>query len=310
METESPGKVVRIRTLLFAGCLVASLWSPPARAADLKPETVRAFDHYIELLETRMDGDLRDGNFLYIDRLPSDTRRQLYSQIRHGDPYINQLAMQENGAPVPIPSGLIHHWIGIAFMPGATYSQALSLLLDFDKQAEIYKPDVQKSKLLETNGNRSKVYLQYLKKSLVTVVLNANFDSEYLPLNPSRGEIRSYSTRIAELQDPGESTEKELPVGKDHGYLWRLNSYWRIEEKDGGVYVQIESVALSRRVPTVIAWLINPIVRNLSKAVVRNLLSSTCKAVHEDAAQKRNSAASEAQSCTLPPDPQSTTDPK
>lgn len=298
------GKIVRIRILLLAGCLAASLLPSPTYAADLKPETVRAFDHYVQLLEMRMDGDLRDGNFLYIDRLPSDTRQQLYSLIRHGDPYINQLAVQEDGATVPVPFGLIHHWIGIAFIPGATYSQTLAILLDFDKQAQIYKPDVQKSKLLETNGNKSKVYLQYLKKSLVTVVLNANFDSEYLLLNPARGEIRSYSTRITEVQDPGTPQEKELPVGHDHGYLWRLNSYWSLEERDGGVYVQIESIALSRRIPAVISWLIGPIVRNLSKAVVRNLLSSTCKAVHDEVGSTRVLADSGAQSCTSPPDSQ------
>lgn len=297
------GKAVRIRTLLLAGCLAAGFFPRSARAADLKPETVRAFDHYIDLLEMRMDDDLRDGNFLYIDRLPKDTRQQFYTQIRHGDAYIKQLEIQENGVPVPVPSGLIHHWVGITFIRGATYSQTLAILLDFDKQAQIYKPDVQRSKLLETDGNRSKVYLQYLKKSLVTVVLNANFDSEYIPLNPTRGEIRSSSTRIAEVQDPEESTERELPVGKDHGYLWRLNSYWSLEEKDGGVYVQMESVALSRRIPAPIAWLIGPIVRNLSRVVVRDLLASTCKAVNTGRPQGRDSAASGAQSCT-PPDSQ------
>ncbi|MBZ5644094.1 MAG: hypothetical protein LAO19_15135 [Acidobacteriia bacterium] len=301
------GKTGRIQTFLLAGCLAASLLPSSARAADLKPETVRAFDHYVQLLEMRMDGDLRDGNFLYIDRNSSDARQQLYSQIRHGDPYINQLAVEENGVAVPVPFGLIHHWIGVAFIPGATYSQTLAILLDFDKQAQIYKPDIQKSKLLETNGNKSKVFLQYLKKSLVTVVLNANFDSEYLHLSPTRGELRSHSTRIAELQYPGTSQERELPMGKDHGYLWRLNSYWSLEEKDGGVYVQIESVALSRRIPGVISWVIGPIVRNLSRAVVRSLLSSTCKAVHDEVISGRGLADTGSQSCVTPPDAQDST---
>jgi hypothetical protein len=294
-------KAERIKSLLLLACLVAALFPPPAHAAELKPETVRAYDHYVHLLEMRMDEDQHSGNFLYIDRLQGDTRAQIYEQIRQGDPYIQPLVIKEKGLPVPIPSGLIHHWVGISFIPGATYSQTIKILLDFDKQAEIYKPDVQKSKLLERDGNRSKVYLQYLKKSLVTVVLDANFDSEYLPMGESRGEIRSYSTRIAEVQNSGEPDEKELPVGMDHGYLWRLNSYWRLEEKDGGVYLQIESVALSRRVPALIAWLINPIVRNLSRDVIRNLLASTCKAVNSDAAGGRDAAASAAQSCVLSP---------
>jgi hypothetical protein len=294
-------KAERIKCLFLLACLVAGLLPLSANAAELKPETVRAYDHYVQLLEMRMDDDQRSGNFLSIDRLPGDTRAQIYEQIRRGDPYIQPLDIKENGLPVPIPSGLIHHWVGISFIPGATYSQTIKILLDFDKQAEIYKPDVQKSKLLERDGNESKVYLQYLKKSLVTVVLNANFDSKYLPLGESRGEIRSYSTHIAEVQNSGGPDEKELPAGMDHGYLWRLNSYWKLEEKDGGVYLQIESVALSRRVPALIAWLINPIVRNLSRAVIRDLLASTCKAVNSDAADGRGAAASGAQSCVLSP---------
>ena len=294
-------KAERIKSLFLLVCLVAGLFPLPANAAELKPATVRAYDHYVQLLEVRMDDDQRSGNFLYIDRLPGDTRAQIYEQIRRGDPYIQPLDIMENGLPVPIPSGLIHHWVGISFIPGASYSQTIKILLDFDKQAEIYKPDVQKSKLLERDGNESKVYLQYLKKSLVTVVLNANFDSKYLPLGESRGEIRSYSKHIAEVQNSGGPDEKELPAGMDHGYLWRLNSYWKLEEKDGGVYLQIESVALSRRVPALIAWLINPIVRNLSRAVIRNLLASTCKAVNSDAADGRGAAASGAQSCVLSP---------
>jgi hypothetical protein len=296
----SMGKAARIKSFLLLACIVTAIFPPPAQAAELKPETIRAFDRYTQLLETRMADDLRGDNFLYIDSLPSDTRQQIYAQIRHGDPYIKQLAILENGLPASIPSGLIHHWVGIIFIPGATYSETLRVLLDFDKQAEIYKPDVQKSKLLETNGNTSKVYVQYIKKSLVTVVLNAYFTSEYLPYGNMRGEIRSHSTRITEVQNYGSPGEKELPVGQDRGYLWRLNSYWRIQEKDGGVYLQIESVALSRGIPALIAWLINPIVRNVSKSVMRNLLTGTCKAVIDSDGQGQNPANSGARSCAPP----------
>ena len=63
------------------------------------------------------------------------------------------------------------------------------------------------------------------------------------------GNEQSYSTRIAEVENAGKSNERELPVGNDHGYIWRLYSYWRIEEKDSGVYVQGESIGLSRTIP-------------------------------------------------------------
>jgi hypothetical protein len=295
------GEAARISALLAAACLPASLFVRPACATELKPETISAFDHYIQLVEARMGDDLRDGNFLYIDQLPADRRAKIFAQIRGGEPYIEPVPVLENGNPFNTPAGLIHHWIGISFIPGATYSQTLAVLLDFDKQAAIYKPDVRQSRLLETHGNRSKVFLQYYRKSLVTAVLDANFDAEYLPLGDTRGEIRSNSTRIAEVQNFGQPNEKELPVGRDHGYLWRLNSYWRIEEKDGGVYLQIESVALSRPVSAVIAWLIDPVVRSLSRAVLRNLLAGTCRAVNSSNPSGKSVTGNDAQGCALQP---------
>jgi hypothetical protein len=130
---------------------------------------------------------------------------------------------------------------------------------------------------LESNGKKSKIYLQLYKKSVVSVVLNANFGADARLISKTRGETWSYSTRVAEVRNPDEPDEHELPEGKDHGYLWRLNSYWRIEEKDGGVYLQVESMALTRPVPAIFGW----IVHNLSRSVVANLLSSTVKAVND-----------------------------
>jgi hypothetical protein len=69
----------------------------------------------------------------------------------------------------------------------------------------------------------------------------------------TRALSQSYSTRIAEVENPHKPCEHELPVGKDHGYVWRLDNYWRIEEKDDGVYVQVESVGLRRTIPAMFA---------------------------------------------------------
>lgn len=275
------GQFRRVGVFLLIGCLLAGEFAPLAAAMDLLPETAQAYDQYVRATESRMKDDLSNGHFLYLDQLPEDLRKSEGEQIRQGDFYIEELHTTENGEPIWIPSGLVHHWVGIAFIAGATYTQTLKVLMDFDKQVEIYKPDVQKSKLIETNGNRSVVFLRYYRKSLVSVVYNANFVANVIELGFGRAEIRSYSTRIAEVRDPGKPDESEYPVGKDHGYMWRLNSYWRIEERDGGVYIQIESIALSRRVPTLLAWLVNPIVRELSRDVIANLLAGTRKGVKD-----------------------------
>jgi hypothetical protein len=265
------------KTVLIIAWIVAALVASPARASELTPETTAAFDLYMRLTEQRMKDDLRDDHFLYIDRLPAEHRAKVVAQLQRGEFFIERLHTLENDQPIHIPGGAIHHWIGIAFIPHATFSQTLKVLQDYAKYQEVYKPDIQRSKLLETDGKASKIYLQLYKKSVVTVVLNANFDADSRRASKTRGESWSYSTRIAELRNPGGPDEHELPVGQDHGYLWRLNSYWRIEEKDGGVYLQVESAALTRPVPAIFGW----IVHNLSRSVITNLLNSTVKAVND-----------------------------
>jgi len=132
------------------------------------------------------------------------------------------------------------------------------------------------------------------------VVINANFDVHYTMDGPTRALSQVYSTRIAEVQNSDKPNERELPVGNDHGYLWRLDNYWCIEEKDGGTYVQVESVGLSRSIPAIFAWLINPLIRNIPRAVLSDLLNATRRAVtssksaagwtHPPALQRRNLA--------------------
>jgi hypothetical protein len=245
----------------------------------LKPDTAAAFDRYIRATEAQHAEDLRSGHFLIIDRLPGESRQGTYAKLRQGHIYTEQLHTKEDGRPLQIPGGLIHHWAGVIFIPGAKLPQVLAVLQDYDNHKNVYRPDVRRSKLLEHNRNEFKVYLQFYRKAIVTVVINANFDVHYTMSGSTRARSQVYSTRIAEVENPDKPDERELPVGKDHGYLWRLDNYWSIEEKDGGTYVQVEFVGLSRTIPAILAWLINPLVRNIPRAVLSNLLNATRRAV-------------------------------
>src|ERR1019366_5119265 len=180
---------------------------------------------------------------------------------------------------IEVPHGLIHDWIGVLFIPNASLAQTLAVVQDYDNYQNIYKPEVRHSKLLQRNGDNFKVLLQLYKKSLVTVVINADFDITYERFGTSRVVSHSYSTRLAEVENPGQADEHELPVDDGHGYLWRLYSYWRFEEKDGGVYVQLESIGLSRGVPAIIGWLVNPLLRSIPRGTLTSLLGATRAAV-------------------------------
>ena len=247
----------------------------PTPASDLKPETVVAFDRYVRATEVRMQEDRHNDGFLVIDRLPPSRQRKAYDHVRAGEIYIQQLHTREDGRSIDIPSGLIHHWVAVIFVPGKTLSQAVAVLQDYDVHQDIYKPEVRRSQLLEHSGDDAKIYLQFYEKSIVTAVFNANFDVSYDGPDSTRFESMSRSTRIAEVQDVGKQDERELPVGHDRGFLWRMNSYWRVEEKDGGVYLQNESIALTRRVPPIMAWIVNPLLESIPRTLLSKLLFGT-----------------------------------
>lgn len=260
-------------------CLLLGLSLASAHAAVLKSETAAAFDQYIRVTEDLQASDLRRDRFLIIDRLPDASRQEMHAKLRRGEIYIEQLQTKDDGKPIHIPGGMVHHWAGVMFVPGATLSQVAAVLQDYDHHKDIYAPDVRQSKLLEREVDEARIYYQLYRKTMVTVVINANFDVHFATDGPTRGLSRSYSTRMAEVENPDTPQQRELPVGNDHGYLWRLDSYWRIEEKDGGAYVQLESIALSRNIPLIFAWLVNPLTKSLPRAVISNLLSTTRKAV-------------------------------
>jgi hypothetical protein len=279
----SPGPsagVLRHRwVVLLTGSILSSLLAAPARAAELKPETVSAFDRYVRATEARMAEDTQQGKFLLIDGLPRQQQQDSYARLRRGEILVEPLRTMENGNPIQVPHGLIHHWSGTVFIPGAVLSQMLAVLQDYDNHPNIYKPTIQRSKVLERDGDHFKVYVRMYRKQIVTVVVDVNLDDVYTPLGTSEVMSRSYSTRIAQIADPDKPTERELPVGNDSGYVWRFYTYWHIVEKDGGVYAQAESIALSRRVPVIFAWLINPLIKSIPRDLISANLAATRNAV-------------------------------
>ena len=244
-------------------CLVSS-----AAAADLKKETLDDFEQYIRGTEARIAEQVSGKrSFLW-----TDESRQRLEQVRQGQ----VIAQLWNGRGAEqVRDGLIHDWIGAIYVPGATLEKALALLRDYNNHYRIYQPEVVASRILEHDGNHYKVHLRLLKKKVLTVVLNTEHDVQYYPLDNTRWYSRSYSTRIAQLENPGEPNERELPVGRDSGYLWRLDSYWRFQERDGGVYLECEAVSLTRDIPTGLGWLIEPIIRDLPRDSLVKTLEAT-----------------------------------
>jgi hypothetical protein len=247
---------------------------------ELKPATAQAFDRYVEATEAHIRSEVPDPQrFLRIDSLPEDQKNAELSRLQKGEIFVQSMTTRENGEPIHVPGGLVHNWLAIAFIPGASAEQVLKLEQDYSRYAELYKPDVQEAKVLTHEDEHFRVYYRFYRHAIVTVVYNVDFDVDYFIPDGSKNYSFTRAVRIAEVESPGTPLEREYAVGKDHGYMWRLNLYTRCVERDGGVYVQVEFLALSRTVPAVFAWLVNPYVHSIPRDYLRHYLEITRKAV-------------------------------
>ena len=257
----------RRRTLFWS--LPLLVFGRAAEAAQLKPATVAAFDRYVRLTEARLDSG---ASFLWVD---ADHAAGTRETLRRGTLFIEPIETRDGNRSIAVPDGLIHHWMGATFAKGASVDRALALLQDYDHHADIYTPHVARSRLLARDQDRFTVLLRFYQKKVITVVINSEHDARFTRPAGDRAEGRIRSTRVAEVADPGTPTEAEKPVGQDGGYLWRLNTYWRLLQADGGTYIQCESVTLTRAIPTGFGWLVRPFVTSIPRESLTFTLETT-----------------------------------
>jgi hypothetical protein len=245
--------------------LVAVLAAGRAVAAiELQPETLRSFERYARLTEARIDGERGDG-FLWIDRAPATRRAEMASALARGEVLVERLETSEQGKAIDIPSGMVHHWVAAVFIPGATLGQTVALAQDYDHHAELFRPAVARSKLLGRTGNTFRVAFRFVQKRIITVVTDVESDAHFASIDPSRSEARVYATRIAEVDDAFTPKERVGRPDNGRGFLWRMNTYCRFAQRDGGVYVEFESLSLSRDLPFGIGWMVRPFVTSVPR---------------------------------------------
>lgn len=244
-----------------------------AHAATLKSETVQAWDAYIQNVDESMRERTRSGGrFLWTFEDP-----ERVAKVRGGEVVVAPAPGQN---PKKVPGGLIHHWIGAAFMPGMTIDRILTVTRDYDRYKDFYTPYVVDSRLVGRKGPEDHFTMQIMNKAFfVKNALDADYLTDLVVLDDHRAYSISRTTRVQEIEEYGHPGEHMIEEGKGGGYIWKLHSISRMEQRDGGVYIELEAVALSRDIPVALRMLAEPIVRKVSRSSLMTSLEQTEKAV-------------------------------
>ena len=274
LDPFAPGRGFVLLSLFATFGMTAALalcFSVRARA-EPKPAAVASFNANISTVESRLAQQHQSaGSFL----APVD-----HGRLRKGELIIEKLAPD---SPPGFPGAMLHHWRGTAFVPGAKAADFERLMRNFNAYPQYYAPQVVQAKILSQQDDHYQVVMRVKQHHVITVVMDTSYEVTFAPSrlqsDSPRGYSISRSTRISEIEDAGTPKEHPLPPNEAHGFLWRLNTYWSYEELDGGLYIQIESVSLTRAIPTGLGWVIGPFVESVPRESLEFTLRSTSKAL-------------------------------
>jgi hypothetical protein len=257
---------LHLRRALAAFVVTLMVWATPVNAADLQVRTAQNYERYVALTQAQIDVELAQGNpYLWVERLPESRRAEVETQLRNGEVVIERLETLDNGKPIPVPGAMIHHWIATIFVPRATLAQTLAFMQDYDHNAEYFRPDIVRSKIIKHEGDDYLVQQRFYKKKIITTVIETDQQVHYHVVDTARAWSRSRDTRVQEVENAGRSDERLDPAGHDRGFVWKLNAFWRFEERDGGTYIECMAISLSRDIPIGLGWVVGSLVSNLSK---------------------------------------------
>ena len=244
-------------------------------AATLAPETEAAWEDYVQSATQRMQERTLPGHsFLWVDESP-----ERLAKVRAGEVLVGPAGPNN---PKKVHSGLIHDWIGAVFIEHASLDDVTGILRDYARYKDYYRPAVIDSRMISLTDTDDRFSMLLRNKSLLLkTAFDAEYDACYFRAGPHRMYSISRSTRVQEIQDYGTSSEHFLPLGAGSGIIWHLFAITRFMERDGGVYVEVEAIVLSRDIPLALRWFVDPIVRKVSRSSLTTSLEQTAKAVSE-----------------------------
>ncbi len=258
-----PATVLLLATMVF---------SIETNAATLKSETVAAWDDYVQTANANLQDRLGPaGSFLW-----TFENAERAAKVRGGD-----IVVAPSGKnPKKVPGGLIHHWIGAVFVPNLKLDDILVVTRDYDHYKLFYHPSVVESKAIARNGLDDSFSMLIMNKAFfLKTALDTDCQSTIVRLDELRAYSISRTTRVQEVGEYGQPGRYRKLEGEGNGYIWKLYSIARLEQRDEGVYVELEALALSRDIPAAVRFWVNPIVRRVSRNSLFTSLEQTEKAV-------------------------------
>ncbi len=266
----------KFQCVVMIGSLAAALLASAPACAGEEPSAaaVAGFNSYIAALEARLARQHQSSS-QFLAGLSSP---QTLARLRHGKPLVENLT-PANGAD--LPEATLYDWRGTAFVPGATPADFERLMRNFAAFPKRYAPQVLSARILAQDGDHYQVLMRVRQKHVITVVMDTAYDVTFRRLDTKRGFSSSRSTRISEIASAGKTQERALSGAEEHGFLWRLNTYWSYEQRDGGLYMQIESVSLTRSIPAGLGWAIGPFAESVPRESLEFTLHETCDALRK-----------------------------
>jgi hypothetical protein len=233
-------------------------------AEEPTPAAVAGFNDYAESVEARLAEQHKSAEtFLApVDR----------AQLKTGDVVIERLTP---ATAKELPGAMMQDWRGTAFVPGAKGEDFERVMRNFAIFPRIYAPEVLRASVRTLGANRYQVAMRIRQQHIVTVVMDMTYDTTFGRLDAQHGYSLSRSTNITEIGAAGTPQERALSADEQHGYLWRLNNYWSYEEGDGGLYIQLESISLSRSAPKGLGWMIGPFIQKVPRESLEFTLRAT-----------------------------------
>ncbi len=301
-------RVFKLSLHVLASMFLVFFGAAATHAAELKQETVTAWNAYLQAEQARMNDRLHNqAAFLWIDAAPDRVRRVHAGQIL--------VAPVGEHMPKRVPGGLVHHWTGASFIPDVRLTDVLTVVRSYDHYKEFYGPTViastmmapaatlekiapdiiapmaapeEKSALampfpsaaLPLQNKQDQFTIRFLNKAVLSkTAIDADYKASYLQLDPARCYGVAYTTRLQEIRNYGERGQAELPPNQGNGYIWELYTATRFVERDGGVYMEVDAIALSRDIPAAVRWAVDPVVRRVSRDALNTSLLQTRQAV-------------------------------